>query len=73
MIGIHALMVKYLSTPLPANSSALLQTQYATYGIPPMQTIIIGFGLLVILSMASIMLRYHCKLKFEVAPDDTLN
>ncbi|WP_027469049.1 lysophospholipid transporter LplT [Deefgea rivuli] len=73
MVGIHALMVRYLSTPLPANSSALLQAQYAAYGIPPMHAIIIGFGLLVLLSMASIMLRYHCNLKFKVPPDDTLN
>lgn len=68
MVGIHALMVKYFSTPLPENSSALLAVQYAASGIPPMQSIIIGFGLVVIVCMVSIMLRYHYKLKHQVAP-----
>lgn len=67
MVGIHALMVKYLSTPLPANSSTLLQTQYAAHGMPPMQAIILGFGLFVVVCMTTIMLRYHYSLKHKIA------
>ncbi|MGL4996582.1 MAG: lysophospholipid transporter LplT, partial [Deefgea sp.] len=69
MVGIHALMVKYWSTPLPANSSELLEIQYAAHGIPPMQAIIIGFGLFVVVCMSTIMLRYHCQLKHQIAPE----
>ncbi|QZA82675.1 lysophospholipid transporter LplT [Deefgea piscis] len=59
MVGLHALMIKYLSLPLAPNSSALLQVQYATHGVPPMQMILISFGLMVMLAMATIMLHHH--------------
>lgn len=72
MVGIHALMVKYFSTPLPANSSALLEMQYAAHGIPPMQLIIVGFGLVVVVCMTTIMLRYHCQLKHQIMPSDKI-
>jgi len=72
MVGIHALMVKYFSTPLPANSSALLEIQYAAHGIPPMHSIIVGFGLVVVVCMATIMLRYHCQLKHQIMPGDKI-
>ena len=72
MVGIHALMVKYFSTPLPANSSALLELQYAAHGIPPMQLIIVGFGLVVVVCMATIMLRYHCQLKHQTMLGDKI-
>ncbi|WP_254456609.1 lysophospholipid transporter LplT [Deefgea piscis] len=59
MVGLHALMIKYLSLPLAPNSSALLQVQYATHGVPPMQLILISFGLMVMLAMATIMLHHQ--------------
>ncbi|WP_288841361.1 lysophospholipid transporter LplT [uncultured Deefgea sp.] len=59
MVGLHALMIKYLSLPLAPNSSALLQVQYATHGVPPMQMILISFGLLVIITMSAIMVHHH--------------
>ncbi|MDR3426115.1 MULTISPECIES: lysophospholipid transporter LplT [Silvimonas] len=58
MVGIHALMVRYLSTALPANASELVQDQFSASGIPPMHLIIIGFGLFVSVVMLLLTLRF---------------
>ncbi|GAB3266813.1 MFS transporter [Chitinimonas naiadis] len=59
MVGAHALLVKYFSSPLSDNmrGEALAYFQHLG-GIPPMYGIIIGFGLLLIISMLYIM-RLH--------------
>ncbi|GGP28294.1 lysophospholipid transporter LplT [Silvimonas amylolytica] len=58
MVGAHALLVRYLSTPLPGNASELVQDQFSASGLPPMYAIVIGFGLVVSLVMAALTLRY---------------
>lgn len=63
MVGLHAWLVKNWSSPLAADSSALLQQQFAHNGLPPMYLIIIGFGGLVILVMSWIILRYRQSLR----------
>ena len=62
MVGIHALLVKYLSIPianqLSLNNAALDYFQ-ALGSIPPMYTIIVSFSLFIIVSMGLITWRYH--------------
>lgn len=69
MVGFHAWLVKNWSTPLPADSSALLQQQFAHNGLPPMWLIIIGFGGFVIMVMSWILLRYQRNLKAGLLHD----
>ncbi|AOY01831.1 lysophospholipid transporter LplT [Jeongeupia sp. USM3] len=59
MVGVHALLVKYLSTPLPADASALLVKQFGNGGLPPMTVIVLGFGLFVAAMMVFITARYR--------------
>ncbi|QNM94948.1 lysophospholipid transporter LplT [Chitinimonas koreensis] len=60
MVGAHALLVRYLSAPLSdtMHGHALAYFQHAG-GVPPMHGIIIGFGLLVMLTMVYITIRYR--------------
>ncbi|BCL74599.1 lysophospholipid transporter LplT [Jeongeupia sp. HS-3] len=69
MVGIHALLVKYLSTPLPANASPLLVAQFGVGGLPPMVAIVLGFGLFVAVMMVLITLRYRRGVRAGVMHD----
>lgn len=60
MVGAHALLVKYLSTPVdPLSMSQAVIDKFTSSGLPPMYTIIIGFGLFVALTMVYITRRYQ--------------
>lgn len=59
MIGIHALLVKYFSTPVMPDAPLSVYSEFAISGVPPMTTIILGFGLLVGLTMIYLTWRYH--------------
>jgi LPLT family lysophospholipid transporter-like MFS transporter len=63
MVGFHAWLVKNWSTPLDIHSDAVLQQQFSHSGLPPMQLIIIGFGLFVISTMSWIVWRHRQSLK----------
>ena len=64
MVGIHAMLVKFLSSPVPANASASVIKQFtSTGGVPPMHIIISGFGVFVMLVMAVITWRYNRRVK----------
>lgn len=59
MLGLHALLVKYFSTPVFADAPQNVVAYFAhTGGIPPMYLIIIGTGVLFALFMGGAMLRY---------------
>jgi MFS family permease len=69
MVGIHAMLVKYLSSPVPSGASVNIVKQFTSAGgIPPMHLIIIGFGMFVMLVMAVITWRYNKRVK--VMPED---
>ncbi|GAB7125975.1 lysophospholipid transporter LplT [Silvimonas sp. JCM 19000] len=59
MVGIHALLVRFLSGPIPPHATALVRDQFAVSGMPPMHVIIVGFGLFVALVMVWITLRFR--------------
>ncbi|SFN79347.1 Major Facilitator Superfamily protein [Formivibrio citricus] len=59
MVGAHAMLVKYLSTPVdPLTMPQVVIDKFTASGLPPMHTIIIGFGLFVALSMVYITRLY---------------
>ncbi|WP_035055079.1 lysophospholipid transporter LplT [Andreprevotia chitinilytica] len=58
MVGIHALLVKFFSGPVPAGASEAVMDQFAVNGLPPMYVIVLGFGLFVAVGMALIIWRY---------------
>ncbi|MDN3575975.1 lysophospholipid transporter LplT [Chitinimonas viridis] len=59
MVGAHAMLVKYFSTPLTDNMHGQALAYFQNLGgIPPMYGIIIGFGLLLSVLMLIIMHRY---------------
>lgn len=66
MVGIHALLVKYLSSPITSsttlNANALSHFQKLG-GIPPMHIIIISFSLFIILVMGLISWRYQRRVR----------
>ncbi|QDQ25212.1 lysophospholipid transporter LplT [Chitinimonas arctica] len=56
MVGGHALLVKYFSSPLSDNMHGHALAYFQSLGgVPPMYSIIIGFGLLLIIPMLYIM------------------
>lgn len=59
MVGLHALMVKFFSSPVPADAPEIVKTLFKAGGMPPMYTIIIGFGLFVAITMIYIQRRYR--------------
>ncbi|WP_269533184.1 lysophospholipid transporter LplT [Chitinimonas sp. BJYL2] len=60
MVGAHALLVKYFSSPLSDNMHGEALSYFSSLGgIPPMYTIIIGFGTLLMVTMLIIMHRYR--------------
>ncbi|WP_028449614.1 lysophospholipid transporter LplT [Chitinibacter tainanensis] len=69
MVGLHAWLVKNWSSPVPSDASALLLKQFGHSGMPPMYLIIIGFGLLVMLTMSLIIARYRAGLARGVLHD----
>lgn len=69
MVGAHALLVKYFSTPVNLYSPISVINQFSANGVPPMYGIIIGFGLLVALTMIYITLRYRREQKAGVIHD----
>ncbi|WP_432721531.1 lysophospholipid transporter LplT [Jeongeupia wiesaeckerbachi] len=69
MVGLHAMLVKYLSTPLPADASALLIRQFGSGGLPPMHTIVLGFGLFVSVMMVLITVRHRRGMRAGVMHD----
>ncbi|WP_249384038.1 lysophospholipid transporter LplT [Chitinivorax sp. B] len=60
MVGVHALLVKYFSHPLPADANAVAEAYFKTGDMPPMHAIIIGFGCLLMVVM-SIIFQMHRK------------
>ncbi|MBV1775830.1 lysophospholipid transporter LplT [Burkholderiaceae bacterium DAT-1] len=58
LVGAHALVVRYLSTPIPDTLTSPARQFFAT-GLPPMIGIIIGFGSLLALTMTYIIIRYR--------------
>lgn len=69
MVGAHALLVKYFSSPVEPDSPLSVMKQFAAHGMPPMTYIIIGFGLLVALTMIYITMRYRRGTKLGVMHD----
>ena len=69
MVGAHALLVKYFSTPVNPNAPLSVVTQFAESGTPPMQAIIVGFGLMVAIIMIYITRRYRLGEKKGVMRD----
>ncbi|WP_028455710.1 lysophospholipid transporter LplT [Chitinilyticum litopenaei] len=59
MVGLHALLVKYFSSPVPAGEPEIVQTIFKASGMPPMYIIITGFGLFVAATMIYIQRRYR--------------
>ncbi|SMC19475.1 Major Facilitator Superfamily protein [Andreprevotia lacus DSM 23236] len=59
MVGLHVLLVKYLSSPVPANAQEIVKDQFAVNGMPPMHVIVLGFGLFVAVSMVLVIWRYR--------------
>lgn len=59
MVGLHALMVKFFSSPVPPDAPEIVKTLFKAGGMPPMYTIIIGFGLFVAITMIYIQRRYR--------------
>ena len=59
MVGLHGLLVRFLSGPVPDNASEMLQQQFGHSGMPPMFIIIIGFGAFVVALMLLIIMRYR--------------
>ena len=57
MVAVHALLVRYFSSPVPLSASDLLHDQFDVGGMPPMIAIITGFGLLVACTMLIIIWR----------------
>lgn len=70
MVGTHALLVKYLSQPMPGTANPATVHHFAHSGtLPPMTLIVIGFGLLLILVMMFISRRYKAGLKAGILHD----
>lgn len=69
MVGAHALLVKYFSSPVNPNAPVSVINQFAANGMPPMYSIIIGFGMTVALIMIYITLRYRRGTKLGVMHD----
>lgn len=59
MVGAHALLVKFLSTPVAPEAAASVVAQFSSSGLPPMHLIITSFGLLVALVMIYITRLYR--------------
>jgi len=63
MVGAHALMVKYLSQPLPTDASVVMLQYFSRTGqaprMPPMYGIVLGFGLMLVFAMLYIIRRYR--------------
>ncbi len=60
MVGAHALLVKYFSNPLTASASPEMLVYFKNAAAtPPMYSIIIGFGLLVMVVMGFIYYTYR--------------
>ncbi len=60
MVGIHALVVRYLSTPLDPEASDAVKAAFgATGATPPMVGIVVGFGVFVMLLMLWISRRHR--------------
>lgn len=58
MVGLHALLVFLFNTPLPADAPFVITEEFSR-GLPPMHSIIIGFGGFVIVLMLVIIGRYR--------------
>ncbi|MBE9610112.1 lysophospholipid transporter LplT [Chitinilyticum piscinae] len=59
MVGLHMLLVKFFSSPVPVDAPEVIHTVFRASGLPPMHAIIIGFGLFVALTMIYIQRRYR--------------
>ncbi|UXY14982.1 lysophospholipid transporter LplT [Chitiniphilus purpureus] len=69
MVGTHALLVKFMSSPLPPDAPAVIARQFQASGMPPMHWIICGFGLFVALTMVWIIHRYRKGLRAGIMHD----
>lgn len=58
MVGFHALLVYLFNSPLPVDAPFVVTESFAN-GLPPMKSIIIGFGSFVIILMLIIIMRYR--------------
>lgn len=70
MVGIHAMVIKYLSHPLPADANAATVQHFAASGtMPPMYSIVIGFALFLMATMLFIIRRYRRGVKAGLMHD----
>lgn len=69
LVGAHALLVKNFSTPVNPDLPSSVVRHFTANGMPPMTAIIIGFGLLVALTMIYITMRYRRGTKLGVMHD----
>ena len=64
MVGIHAALVKFMSSPVPADAAPVVADYYAKAGgMPPMISIVVGFGLLLAVVMTIITLLHRRRLR----------
>jgi len=64
MVGIHAALVKFMSSPVPADAAPVVADYYAKAGgMPPMISIVVGFGLLLAVVMTIITLQHRRRLR----------
>ncbi|MBB5019248.1 MFS family permease [Chitinivorax tropicus] len=68
MVGIHALLVKFFSHPLPADINPVAAAYFKKGDMPPMYAIIIGFGCLLMIVMTIIYQMHRNAIKRGLMP-----
>ncbi|GAA5783791.1 lysophospholipid transporter LplT [Chitiniphilus shinanonensis] len=69
MVGVHALLVRFLSSPVPTDAPAAVVRQFQASGLPPMTLLIAGFGLFVAVTMVWIIRRHRRGIRAGIMHD----